>query len=190
MTLFQMGLLTGQRSLSASSGYVFTGGDGGALPFGQALTGPFSGAPFTGAQVNGLAIETMLVRRHVRVGWGVAKPFASFRLSDATSIDPEAGAVGVRAISLWDLRFALGGEFTVGRVTPALDVVGTAEHVGADLSVQGQAVSYSAWAFGLSARAGVRVAIDEHLYLVASGQVGLQGGWPWMAELAVGCAAF
>jgi hypothetical protein len=188
---WQVGLLTGQRALR--NGYVFSNGPGGELPFGQGLTQVFDGAPFSGVQVNGVAVETVMVRSHLRLGVGVAKPFSSFRLADAQSVSTEAGvdqAVSVRALALWDLRLSLGAELALGPVTPFVDLVGTGQWVGAELALQGQALSYHAWSFGLGARAGVRLAVERHLYVMACGQVGLDPAFPWAAELAIGGVVF
>ena len=191
LQLWQVGLLSGRRALGG--GYVFSNGPGGELPFGQGLTQVFDGAPFTGVQVNGVAVETVMVRQHLRLGVGVAKPFSAFRLSDAQSVSTEAGvdqAVSVRALALWDLHLSLGAEVALGPVTPFLDLVGTGQWVGAELALQGQALSYHAWSFGLGARAGVRVAVSRRLYVMACGQVGIDASLPWVAELAIGGVVF
>src|SRR5438128_2638824 len=73
-----LGFLGGVRN-ETRGGFTFQSGTSDA----QALATPFTLAPYDRTIVYGLAIEARYVTRHVRFTYGMQKPFASFRMTDA-----------------------------------------------------------------------------------------------------------
>jgi hypothetical protein len=171
-----MGFTGGVRD-ETRTGFGFTGGTSPA----QALTAPFSLAPYDRTVVYGLAWDVRYVTQHVRFTVGLQKPFASFRMTDAVT-----GEVGTRSLSLWDIRFGLGTEYAFKHVTPYVDVIGDVQKVDAALTVGTETANYSAWTFGFVVRAGVRVHMGEALFLAPAGEIGLGGPVRWGVGLQAG----
>jgi hypothetical protein len=170
------GFMGGYRDLSRM-GFAFEDGTSPA----QGLTDPFSAAPYSGLPVMGVSAELRVVAHHLRFTAGVQKPFASFRLSDAVS-----GDVSTHALSLWDFRFGLGGEYAFQHVAPFVDLLGDMQVVTASLAVSNQTADYKAWAFGFTVRAGVRFHLSEYLYIAPSAEIGLGGAQRFGASLQAG----
>jgi hypothetical protein len=171
-----VGFIGGYRDLS-HMGFAFEDGVSSA----QGLVDPFSAAPYSGLPVYGVSSELRVVAHHLRFTAGVQKPFASFRLSDAVN-----GDVSTRALTMWDFRFGLGGEYAFAHVAPFVDLLGDAQVVSAALAVSNQAVDYRAWAFGFTVRAGLRFHLSEYLYIAPSAEVGLGGAQRFGASLQAG----
>jgi hypothetical protein len=182
------GFVGGVRDLTRV-GYVFEGGEAESIPFAAALAAPFSAPPYDQVPVYGVAFEYRYVARHLRITTGLQKPFAAFRLSDAIGTYDVGGIereVGTRSLSMWDFRFGLGAEYSFRYVTPFVDLVGDAQLLNASLTIDGRTADYRAWAFGFSARAGLRVHLGDYLFLAPSGEYGLGGAVRYGASLQAG----
>ncbi len=162
---------------------VFDKGDAASVPGATGLTAPFGGPSLNGLIVAGPAWEMRTIHSHVRFTAGLMKPFAQFRQG---SIDGESNVgggplagppipVSPRSLSLWVFRLGLGGEYTFGRVTPFVDLLGDVQLANAEVVVNGQRGSYQSAGFGFSVRGGLRVRVDRHLFVGAAGEYGLVG---------------
>ena len=184
------GFLGGTRDESRSS-FVFAGGSAEAVPGATALAAPFAAAPFNNIILTGPSLEARWVQHHVRMTVGVQKPFAQFALTEGVNgyeVQGASRSVSVRAFSFWDLRFGLGGEYSFKSVTPFADLVGDAQWVSTDVTVDGAAGTFKALMFGTSVRAGVRVAISETMFISPSAEFGVLGPERYGAQLVVGFA--
>lgn len=185
---YGMGFMGGLRDES-QTGFVFSNGSASGVPGAQGLIGPFSSSPYDKLAVVGLAWEVRAVMDHLRMTVGVQKPFTGFSLLDAQSTTEVGGAsraVSPRAISLWDLRFGFGVEHRFRYLTPYVDLMGDAQSVTTDLTVDGASATYKAWTFGFTVRAGVRLHLGHYMYLAPMGEVGVYGPVRWAAGLQVG----
>jgi hypothetical protein len=181
---YGMGFTGGLRDES-QTGFVFSGGGASSVPGAQGLISPFSQAPYDRLQVMGLAWELRAVVDHLRLTVGVQKPFAGFSLLDAQSTS-SVGTVSPRAVTLWDVRFGFGVEHRFRYLTPFADLLGDAQSVATDLTVDGAPASYKAWTFGFTARAGVRLHLGHYLYLAPMGELGVYGPVRWAVALQAG----
>ena len=121
--------------------------------------------------------------------FGLQKPFAQFRqgaLDADVDVAGTALRVSPRSLSLWVVRFGLGGEYTFGRVTPFADVVGDIQLASADVSINGEPGTFRSSGFGFSARAGARLRIDRYLSVGLAAEYGLVGAPRYGATLLVG----
>ncbi len=162
----------------------FFGGvlDPSALPFvvqsdapasAAALLTPF-GPGLSRVGVAGPSWELRVMESNARFTVGARKAFAEFRPG---ALDSDLGATHLnpRDLSLWDLRFGLGAEYTFGRFTPFVDLLGDLQFASAEVMVDGTRAHFNASGFGLSARAGARVHLDRFLSLGLSGEYGFLG---------------
>ncbi len=185
---FGMGFLGGVRD-EGRTGFVFAGGSASGVPGAQGLIDPFTTAPYNGVPVAGLGWELRSVVDHLRMTFGVQKPFTSFSLLSTESTVPVDGTprtISPRSLGLWDLRFGFGVEHRFRWVTPYLDLLGDAQSVATDLTVDGQPASYKAWTFGFAVRAGARIHLGHYMYLAPSGEVGVYGPVRWGVSLQAG----
>jgi len=184
---FTMGFIAGARRYDGES-FVHKGG-GGDVAGAKALTDPFENAPYDDCTVFGLRYDLRLVVSHVRMTVGVDFPFASFQPEETRQSYDVAGVereIAVRKIRPYELRFGIGGEYTWGRFTPFLDLIGEVDWVDTELTVDGVAVEYEASSFGFSARAGARMYLREWFFIAAAGEIGIVGQRFWGAELSLG----
>lgn len=180
---FTMGFMGGQRSYKDSS-FAYDEGAGSSH-----VVEAFTKAPFDTATVLGLRWDLRAVVSYVRMTIGFDLPFTQLDTKKATStftIDGKASEVTVQSIKPYELRFGLGGEYAFGRFVPYIDLVGTIHWVDTELSVDGLAVDYSARAFGFSARAGLRIYLQDWFFATVSGEAGILGPLTWNSELSVG----
>jgi hypothetical protein len=162
----------------------FFGGavDPSALPFvaqpDATATATALGAPFgpglTRLGVAGPSWELRVMESNARFTVGARKAFGEFRPG---SLEGDVGAVHLapRDLSVWDLRFGLGAEYTFGRLTPFVDLLGDLQFASAEVTVDGARSHFDAHGFGLSARVGARVQLDRFLSLGLSGEYGVLG---------------
>ncbi|MBM4779728.1 MAG: hypothetical protein GQE15_18645 [Archangiaceae bacterium] len=173
---------------------VFQSGEAVNVPGATGLTAPFGGASLRQLITAGPSWETRAIQSHVRFTLGLQKPYAAFRQG---SIDADVDATGSpltgtpvhvspRSLSLWVIRFGLGGEYTFGRVTPFADVLGDVQLATAEITVGGQPGTYKSSGFGFSVRAGARVRVDKYLSVGLAGEYGLVGTPRYGASLMVG----
>lgn len=173
---------------------VFQSGEVANVPGATGLAAPFGGPSQRSLITAGPAWETRAIQSHVRFTLGLQKPFAQFRQGSldgdvVASGSPLAGSplhVSPRSLSLWVVRFGLGGEYTFGRVTPFADVLGDVQLATAELSVDGQPGTWKSAGFGFSVRGGARVRIDRYLSVGLAGEYGLVGPPRYGATLLVG----
>ncbi|MBL8919612.1 MAG: hypothetical protein JNJ54_12165 [Myxococcaceae bacterium] len=173
---------------------VFQSGEAAGVAGATGLGAPFGGPNQRALITAGPAWEARAIQSHVRFTLGLQKPFAQFRQGaldgsvEATG-SPLVGAplqVSPRSLSLWVIRFGLGGEYTLGRVTPFADVLGDVQLATAEVSVDGLPGTYKSSGFGFSVRAGARVRIDRYLSVGLAGEYGLVGAPRYGATLLVG----
>jgi len=183
-----MGFIGGVRDLTRA-GYAFNSGSAEGIDGAQALATPFALAPFDRTIVYGLGWEARLVSQHVRFTMGLSKPFASFRMMDAIFPADVRGAsleVGTRSLTLWDVRFGLGGEYAFKYCAPFIDVIGDMQKISASMTVDGLTARYDAWTFGFIVRAGVRFHMGDGVFLAPTGEIGLGGPIVWGVGLQAG----
>lgn len=162
---------------------IFGSGDASGVAGATGLTAPFGGPSVRQLVTAGPAWETRTVNHHIRFTLGLQKPFAQFRqgaLDGETTAggSPLVGSpvkVSPRSLSLWVFRLGLGSEYTFGRVTPFVDLLGDVQLASADVVVEGQRGTYTSSSFSFSVRGGVRVRVDEYLYVGLAGEYGLLG---------------
>jgi len=184
---FTMGFIAGARRYGEESFAHESGGEG--LDGVGALVEPFESAPYDNLMVYGLRYDLRLVVSHVRMTVGVDFPFSSFRPAETRDTYRMGGIdreILVQKIRPYELRFGIGGEYTFGRLTPYVDLIGEVDWVDTELSVDGEAVRYDANSFGFSLRAGVRLYLREWFFVTAAGDVGIVGDRFWGAELSLG----
>jgi len=121
---------------------------------------------------------------HVRMTVGFDLPFTA--LGDVPARRADEHDVAPRSLSMWSVRFGLGGEYRFGDVVPFVDLQGSAQRVFTTVVVDGHPHDYSATRFGFSARAGLRVHLRKWFFVTASGEYGLVGATVWAADLGVG----
>lgn len=175
---------------------VFEKGDAASVAGATGLTAPFGGPALGSLIVAGPTWEMRTTYSHVRFTAGLSKPFAQFRqgaLDAETNVggSPLVGPpipVSPRSLSLWVFRLGLGGEYTFGRVTPFVDLVGDIQLANAEVVVAGQRGTYQSAGFGFSVRAGTRVRIDHALFVGVSGEYGLVGAPRVGASVVAGWA--
>lgn len=184
-----VGFMGGGRDYR-ESGFVYAGGPGGDVPFGQALIEPLQRFPFVNARLFGPSWEVREVTSGVRFSVGLQKPFASFNTSAGTATSQVGGVdleVSSRALSMWELRFGLGYEYTFAkRFTPFVDLIGQLDWVSAELTIGGAQARYQAQSFAFSAKAGVRVLVSKWVFIAPSAEIGLVGDVRWGAQLVAG----
>jgi hypothetical protein len=184
-----MGFLAGARSYGEESFTLASGGDG--VDGAGALVAPFRRAPFDYVPVYGLRYDLRLVVSYVRMTVGVDFPFAHLPPADSSSVQAMDGVergILVRSIRPYELRFGIGGEIPLGRVTPFVDLVGEVDWVSAHLVIDGEGATYEATSFGFSARAGARIYLRDWFFISGAGEIGLVGNRFWGAELSLGFA--
>lgn len=164
---------------------VFQEGSASAVPGATGLVAPFGGPSVRSLITAGPAWEARVVQQHVRFTAGLQRPFAQFR-QGALDVDLGGLQVSPRALSLWVVRFGLGGEYRLGRVTPFADLLGDVALASADLTVGGEQGVYRSSSFGFSVRAGARLAVNESLSIGLAGEYGLLGAPRFGATLLVG----
>jgi hypothetical protein len=183
-----MGFLGGVRD-ETRAGYAFSSGTADVFPHAQALATPFALAPYDRTIVSGLAWETRYVSQHLRFTVGLSKPFAAFRMMDAifpTDVGGTTREVGTRSLTLWDVRFGLGGEYSFRHVAPFVDVIGDAQSISAAMTIDGETAQYRAWTFGFVVRAGLRIHMGDNLFVAPTGELGLGGPVKWAVGLQAG----
>jgi len=197
---FTMGFIGGQKSYTQSVFQYANGG--GEIPGHAALTEPFLNDPFNQVSVMGLRWEGRVVFSHVRMTVGFDLPFTSFN-GHSTIKDYKVGqqvrTIGVQALDPYELRFGLGGEYTLpgfklrnGKtvlknvITPYFDVIGAVQWIQTSLTIDGLQVNYQTRTFGFSLRGGVRLAVEKWFFVTVSGHVGMLGSSVRGAELSVG----
>lgn len=173
----------------ATMGFLATGQNQSATGFvadgaGPALAQTFRAAPYDGLAGLGLRYDLRGVISHVRMTAGVDLPFTA--LGDVPSRRADEHDVSPRSLSMWSLRFGLGGEVRVGDVVPFVDLQGSWQRVATSVVVDGRSHDYSASRFGFSARAGLRVHLRKWFFVTASGEYGLVGATTWAADVGVG----
>lgn len=164
---------------------VFQAGEAVNVAGATGLTAPFGGASLRQLVTAGPSWETRAIQSHVRFTLGLQKPYAAFR-QGAIDADVDGLRVSPRSLSLWVVRFGLGGEYTFGRVTPFADVLGDVQLATAEVTVGGQPGTYKSSGFGFSVRAGARVRVDKYLSVGLAGEYGLVGTPRYGASLMVG----
>lgn len=169
--------------------FVFQEGAASTVPSAAGLSAPFGGPSARQLITAGPAWEVRAIQSHVRFTLGLQKPFAQFR-QGALDADVDVGGTALRlsprSLSLWVVRFGLGGEYTFGRVTPFADVVGDIQLASADVSINGEPGTFRSSGFGFSARAGARLRIDRYLSVGLAAEYGLVGAPRYGATLLVG----
>jgi hypothetical protein len=190
---FTMGFMGGVVDPSGLP-LVFQSGDAVNVAGATGLAAPFGGPNLRTLVTAGPTWETRAIQSHVRFTLGLQKPFAQFRQGaldgpvEATG-SPLVGAplqVSPRSLSLWVIRFGLGGEYTFGRVTPFADVLGDVQLATAEVAVDGQPGKYGSSGFGFSVRGGARVRVDRYLSVGLAAEYGLLGPPRYGATLLVG----
>jgi len=164
---------------------VFQSGEAVNVAGATGLTAPFGGASLRQLVTASPSWETRAIQSHVRFTLGLQKPYAAFR-QGAIDADVDGLRVSPRSLSLWVVRFGLGGEYTFGRVTPFADVLGDVQLATAEVTVGGQPGKYTSSGFGFSMRAGARVRVDKYLSVGLAGEYGLVGTPRHGASLMVG----
>jgi hypothetical protein len=179
-----------KTSVGMEASMGFFGGviDPGALPFtssASTLATPFG--PTSRLVVAGPSWEVRSVQSHARFTLGLRRGFSEFR---GGALDADQGAVHLspRSLAEWDVRFGLGGELPLGRVVPFVDLLGDLQFVDADVVADATPTHFTAKAFALSARAGVRVKLDRSLTLGVSGEYGLLGSPRFTGLVTLGWA--
>lgn len=162
---------------------VFQSGEAVNVPGATGLTAPFGGASLRQLITAGPAWETRAIQSHVRFTLGLQKPYAAFRQG---SIDADVDSVRVspRSLSLWVVRFGLGGEYTFGRVTPFADVLGDVQLATAEVTVGGQPASTPRRA------SGSRCAPALVCASTSTSRSGSQGSTAWWARRATARASW
>jgi len=172
----------------ATMGFLATAQDHRATGFssgaGPALAQTFGRAPYDRALGLGLRYDARAVISRVRMTAGFDLPFTSFDSAAPTRVDDRD--VTARSMWSWGLRFGLGGEYSVGAVTPFVDLQGSVLGVSTTVNVDGRAAEYDALRFGFSTRAGVRIHLRRWFFVTASGEVGIIGPTLWSADVGVG----
>lgn len=182
----------GQVIDPASLPLVLTEGPLTNVPGLAGVAAPFGGPNLRQLITAGPAWEIRWTHRYLRFTTGLSKPWGQFRQGelDADLVSSPLAMVRAspRSLSLWLLRFGLGGEVSFGRVTPFIDVLGDLQWASAEIVVDGQRGEWRSSGFGFSARAGARFRIDEHLVIGLAGEVGLAGAPRYGASLLAGWA--
>jgi hypothetical protein len=189
---FTMGFLSGGRGYS-DVGWSYDSNSPSTAKGADKLagSGPFLRPPYSNVTMLGVRYDVRVVLSHIRMTAGFDLPFSSYRTASTAGTYDVGGVmrqVTVTGLSAKEGRFGLGGEYTFGRVTPFIDVLGGLHWVSTDLNVDGQRASYSATSFGFSGRLGLRVELKKWFFLQAAGEVGFIGDMRWNAELSVGVA--
>lgn len=189
---FSMGFLSGGRGY-ADLGWGFDTNSPATMKGADKLAGkgPFVHAPYNNVTMLGLRYDARVVFSHIRMTAGFDLPFSSYRSAGTTTSYDVGGVmrqVSVTGLTAKEGRFGLGGEYTFGRVTPFIDVLGGLHWVSTDLNIDGQRASYSATNFGFSGRLGVRVELKSWFFAQIAGEAGFIGDMRWNAELSVGVA--
>lgn len=157
-----------------------------------AIAAPFGGPGLQQLITAGPAWEMRSTLHHLRFTTGLQKPWAQFRQGslDADVVSSPLGTsrVSPRSLSLWVLRFGLGGEYTFGPVTPFADLLGDIQWATADVVVDGQRGQWTSAGFSFSVRAGARVKVGEFLAIGLAGEYGLGGAPRFGATLLAGWA--
>ena len=183
-----LGFMGGGRDYR-KSGFTYATGAGGDVEGGRGLVEPMQRFPYVGTQLFGPTWEVRAVVERVRLTIGVQKPFTAYSLADGTGTYPVGGVdreVSTRALSIWELRFGLGYEYTFGRFTPFVDLIGHVDWISSELTVDAAPATYRAQSFAFAAHLGVRVRVGDYLFIAPSGEVGITGDIKWGAQLVVG----
>ncbi len=184
----EVGFLAGDRSL-------------GAVPFEQVgggrplagLDASFRARPLSDSLVSGPRAEVRAVAPPLRVSLGWQRPYADWRVvPERAEVDGDGAAVvsEVRALRTDELVLGIGLEAPTGLLVPFADLVGTVHRSTVALAVDGRPADYASEAFSLGARGGLRLQVDDHLFVQASGQWSALGPSTWGATLGLGAAAF
>jgi hypothetical protein len=154
---------------------VFQSGEAAAVPGALGLSAPFGTTPLLSA---GPAWEVRVVQSHARFTLGVQKPFAQFpsgSLDQDVDLGGQVGRVSPRSLTWWTVRLGLGGEYTFGRVTPFVDLLGDVQLGDGAVVVANAPANFRSTGFAFLARGGLRFRLDRYLSLSVAGEVGLLG---------------
>lgn len=182
-----MGFHGGERTYAdAPMRHTGDGADGLA-----AMRDPLLAWPTGRATVIGPRWESRVVLQPLRMtlGYQLAVPVYDTPQRGTTHrVGGEAVVVYPETVWAHEVRFGLGLEASRGPVAPFVDLTGDLLWLDTSLSIDGQTVAYEAMAFSLSARAGLRVHLRDHLFVEVAGERGLLGVSEWGAQLNVGFA--
>jgi len=189
---FTMGFIGGYKNYS-NVPFSYEKG-GGQIPGHASLTKPFQQAPYNGVPVMGLRWEGRVVFSYIRMTIGLDLPFTHFTprstLKEYT-IQGKERKVTVQSIAPFELRFGLGGEYSIDKkFTPFIDLIGAVQWIQTSLTIDGEQVSYNTRSFGFSVRGGLRIRLRKWFFTSLSGQVGILGTSVWGAELSMGFRLF
>lgn len=137
-----------------------------------------------GIEVTGPALGGRVVVRGVRLGAGWERTYFSGFTGQPSATS--SSTTSIRALEARAYSLTMGYELDGFFVTPFVDLVGTAEHVIADLEAGDTQSSFDSSVFGYSARAGARVAFTRHWFFQVSGETGLYGPIDWSVHAGIG----
>ena len=161
--------LGGQRGYeNATFGYS----EGTASP---ALGGSFRAEPFSGVAVAGPGGEATLVVDGLRFSFGVQSPYARLTSSQSTTRIFGSPTVQVHGLDIRELRYGLGLETKLDRLTLHADLMGTVDNVVARLTVGDKHSSYQSKNFSFSGRVGGQYEINDNYFVHAAIEAGLGG---------------
>ena len=186
---FSMGFLAGRRAYDGAN-FTLADGQGGK-------TGPWlpadvvSGGPFDSVDVYGLHWEVRLVLSYVRLTTGLDIPFSMLGPGGRThsyGSGDSAMTLGVESIQPYELRLGLGGEVPIGPVAIFADLMGGVHWTTATVVTADDVVAYETTQFTLAPRVGVRVHVQDWLFVEGAGEVGVLGDTVFTTTLSVGFA--
>lgn len=184
---FTMGFIAGARRYGDES-FAYKKG-GGEIDGAGSLVEPFTVQPYDDVMAFGLRYDLRLVVSHVRMTVGIDFPFTHFQPGETRDTYDVGGVdreIVVQKIRPYELRFGIGGEYTFGKITPFVDLVGEVDWVNTELVVDGTSIEYGANSFGFCVRAGIRMYLREWFFISVAGDVGIVGQRFWDGELSLG----
>lgn len=185
----ELGFLAGDRSFGDAP---FERTDAGRPLAG--LDASFLAYPLKDTFVTGPRLEGRVVAPPLRVSLGWQRPYPDWQVvvPERSDVDGDRAPVisSVRALHTDEVLLGLGLEAPTGILVPFADLVGTVSRSSVALEVDGRPARYVSEAFSLAARGGLRLQVDEHLFVEGSGQYGVSGPSTWGAAVGFGVAAF
>ncbi len=181
----QMGFLVGQRNYTNT---IFAREDG-EDDRGSRFQSIYQRPGFSNVFNTGLQWNALLRMSHVRMSVGFALPFSLLQPGDVQlehEIDGKKELVRIQSLQPYEFRFGLGGEYSWGRFTPYLDLMGTIHVVHTQMSIEEISLDYASTHFSFSTRAGVRIRLRSYFYVDVYGEFGFMGSLTWNSGVSVG----
>lgn len=182
------GLMGGQMNYGTTP-FAFDSGNASDLSGATQLVAPFGAAPFNSVWQLGPRVDSRVVKKHVRVTLGYQYALPRYSLANVTTTYSVGGVerlVTVQDLHSSDFRFGLGAEFTVGPLTPYVDLIGTLHSISTALAIDGEIARYTAMTFSYAVQGGVRVYLGDRFFVTAAGEYNLIGEDRFAAMLGVG----